>query len=56
MGSNDDNLSLTQPEEFKDWIIFMSMFNDIDWKNNDENWISNAEKVKDYAMKVSQGH
>ena len=45
-----------QPEEFKDRIIFMSMFNDIDWKKNDENCISNAEKVKNYAMKFSQGH
>ena len=26
-----------QPEEFKDQIIFMSMFNDIEWKTNDEN-------------------
>ena len=35
-----------QPEEFKDRIIFMSMFNDIDWsqRKNNENCISNAEK------------
>ena len=45
-----------QPEEFKDQIIFMSMFNDIEWKTNDENCISIAEKVKNYAMKLSQGH
>ena len=47
-----------QPEEFKDRIIFMSMFNDIDWskRKNDENCILNAEKVKNYAMKFSQGH
>ena len=32
-----------QPEDFKDQIIFMSMFNDIEWKMNDENCISNAE-------------
>ena len=44
-----------QPEEFKDRIIFMSMFNDIDRKKNDENCISNAERVKNYAMKFSQG-
>ena len=31
-----------QPEELKDRIIFMSMFNDIDWKKYDENCISNA--------------
>ena len=34
----------------------MSMFNDIEWKTNDENCISNAEKVKNYAMKFSEGH
>ena len=35
-----------------DRIIFMSMFNDIDWtkKGNDGICISNAEKVKDYSM------
>ena len=36
---------------FKDRIISMSMFNDIEWKTNDENCISNAEKVENYAMK-----
>ena len=45
-----------QPEEFKDRIIFMSMFNDIEWKTNDENCISNAERVKNYAINFSQGH
>ena len=44
-----------QPEEFKDRIIFTPMFNDIEWKKNDENCVSNAEKVKNYAMKLSQG-
>ena len=34
----------------------MSMFNDIDWKKNDENCISNAEKVKNYAVKFSKRH
>ena len=29
----------------------MSMFNDIAWTKNDENCISNAEKVKNYEMK-----
>ena len=35
-----------EPEEFTDGIIFMSMFNDIDWttRGNDEICISNAEK------------
>ena len=34
-----------KPEEFTDRIIFMSMFNDIDWtkRGNDEMCISNAE-------------
>ena len=47
-----------EPEEFKDRIIFMSMFNDIDWtkKGNDEICISNAEKVKNYAMRFLQAH
>ena len=34
----------------------MSMFNDIEWKTNDENCMSNAEKVKNDAMRFSQGH
>ena len=32
------------PEDFKDRIIFMSTFNDIEWKKNDEKCISNAKK------------
>ena len=45
------------PEEFQDRIIFISMFNDIDWsRSNVENCIWNAEKVKICAMKFSQGH
>ena len=34
----------------------MSMFNDILWKTDGENCISNAEKVRNYAMKFLQGH
>ena len=34
----------------------MSMFNDITWKKDDQNCISNAEKVKDYAKKFKPGH
>ena len=47
-----------KPEEFTDRIIFMSKFNDIDWskRGNDEICISDAENVKDYAMKFLQGH
>ena len=45
-----------QPEEFKDRIILMSMFNDFEWKTNDENCTSNAEEVKNYAMKFLRGY
>ena len=45
-----------QPGEFTDGIIFMSMFNDIVWNTNDENCVSNAEKVKNYPMRFSLGH
>ena len=45
-------------EKFTNWIIFMSMFNDIDWtrKGNDGICTSNSEKVKEYAKRFSQGH
>ena len=47
-----------EPENFGDRIIFISMFNDIEWtrKGNEENCISNSEKVKMYAKRFSQGH
>ena len=40
-----------------DGIIFMSMFNDIDWKER-KRWdlYSNFEQVKNYAKRFSQGH
>ena len=45
----------SSPRRLKDLgIIFMSMFNDVEWKTNDENCFSNAEKVKNYAMRFSQ--
>ena len=34
----------------------MSMFSDILWKKDDENCISNAEKVRNYAKKFLPGH
>ena len=39
-------------------IIFMSMFNDIDWtrRGNSEECISSSEQVKNYAEKFTQGH
>ena len=47
-----------KPEEFTDRIMFMSIFNDIDWtsKGNDGICISFSEKVKEYAKRFSQGH
>ena len=40
-----------EPEHAEGRIIFMSTFNDIGWtkKGNEENCISNSEKVKAYA-------
>ena len=40
-----------EPDNFKDRIIFISMFNDIEWKKNDDNCITNAEKVKNYSKR-----
>ena len=34
----------------------MSMFDDILWKTDDENCVSNAEKVQNYAKRFSPGH
>ena len=45
-----------QPEESTDRIIFMSMFNDNVWNTNGETCVSNAEKVKNYAMRFPEGH
>ena len=47
-----------EPETFEDRIMFMSMFNDIDWtrRGNSEQCISNSEQVKIYAKKFTQGH
>ena len=47
-----------EPENFEDRIIFMSMFNDIDWtrRGNSEQCISNSEHVKNYAKKFTQEH
>ena len=48
----------TFPEEFGDRIIFMCMFNDIDWtkKGNCDECSSNSEKVKDFAKRFPLGH
>ena len=51
----DLDRKIIQPEEFTDRIIFMSMFNDIDWTKEMMRFsVSNAEKVKDYAMRILQ--
>ena len=43
-----------EPEKFTDCIIFRSMFNDIVWNTNDENCVSNAKKVNNYAERFSK--
>ena len=45
-------------ENFGDRIIFMSTFNDIEWnkRGNEEERVSNSEKVKEYVKRFSQGH
>ena len=47
-----------KPREFKDLIIFMSMFNDIDWtkRGHSQKCISNSEQVKNCAKRFSRGH
>ena len=42
-----------EPEKFADRIIFMSMFNNIDWarKGNDEKCVSNSEHIKMYGKR-----
>ena len=48
----------TTPEQFLDTIIFMSMFNDIDWtkRNNEQTCTSDSEQVKWYAQKFQTLH
>ena len=53
---NDLETKNIKPEDFMDQIIFMSVFNDIEWKKNDEDCISNAEEIRNYAMKFLLGH
>ena len=42
-----------EPQNFKDQIIFVSVFNDIGWKKNHDNCISNAEKSQELYKEVS---
>ena len=46
------------PEQFKGRIIFMSMFNDIAWrqKGNEEQCGSDAHEVANYARRFLRGH
>ena len=48
----------TTPEQFLDRIMFMCMFNDIDWtkRNNEETCTSNSEQEKWYAQKFQTCH
>ena len=43
-------------KDFMDRIIFISMFDDIEWKKNDDKCIANADEVRNYAMNFLQGH
>ena len=47
-----------KPEKFEDRIIFVSMFNDIEWtkRGNPEQFISNSEQVKNYAKRFPRRH
>ena len=47
-----------EPENFKDRIIFMSMYNDIEWKakGNNEQCEYNSQTVANYARKFPRGH
>ena len=46
-----------EPEQFKGRIIFMSMYNDIDWsKNQTETSQAHAHRVSDYACRFQRGH
>ena len=46
------------PEQFERIILFISMFNDIDWtkKGNSDVCISNATEVSDYVEEFQRGH
>ena len=54
----DLNVRQTNPEQFEGRILFMSMFNDIDWtqKGNSSDCLSNSEKIKKHATRFPRGH
>ena len=47
-----------EPEQFQGRIIFMSMYNDIVWRdpNNEKVCVANSTLVAEYAKKFSLGH
>ena len=47
-----------EPEHFKDRIIFMSMYNDIEWgaKGNEAQCEYNSQTVAEYARRCPRGH
>ena len=46
-----------QPHDFKDRIVFMSMYNDIDWtkKDNRDTCYPNSSRVSEYAFRFPAG-
>ena len=52
------NVRQINPDQFEGRIIFVSMFNDIDWTQNGHfsECILNAREVSDYAKKFLRGH
>ena len=53
--ADPERLKNIDQEQFSDRIIFMSMFNDMDWteRNNEETCASNSEKGKIVRTKIS---
>ena len=47
-----------EPEHFKGRIIFMPMYNDVDWGKRGirENCIANVHRVTEYARRFTRGH
>ena len=45
-----------EPEEIEGRIILMSMFSEIEWRQDDINCILNSIKVSKYASRFLRGH
>ena len=54
----DLNARQMNPEQVEGRVIYMSMFNGIDWTNNGNSdvCIWNSEQVSDYSKKFQRGH